>query len=81
MCYKHFVLDEPEEVIMAEQDVRVGEQKQEVTKPIDPQSLSFIERIFYFEHQNQIEASNDNKRSVQDSACFDCWAMPDYMRK
>lgn len=52
-------------------------------KPLDPQSLSFIERIFYYEHQSEIEADNDNKSapSAQDSACFDSWAMPDYMRR
>lgn len=55
----------------------------EAGKPLDPQSLSFIERIFYYEHQSQIEADNDNEtaQSAQDSACFDSWAMPDYMRR
>lgn len=64
---------------MAAHDKMLGEQQQ-TDKPLDPQSLSFIERIFYFEHQNEIEADNDNKNVAQDSACFDCWAMPDYMR-
>ena len=53
-------------------------------KPLDPQSLNFIERIFYYEQLGLIEADNDNATShtaAQGSACFDSWAMPDYMRK
>jgi hypothetical protein len=49
-------------------------------EPLDPQSMSFIERIFYFEHQHEIEADNDNSASSKDSACFDSWAKPDFMR-
>ena len=78
-----FVPDELEEVIMAVHDKMLGEAKP-ADKPLDPQSLSFIERIFYFEHQSEIEADNDNASapaSTQGSACFDSWAMPDYMRR
>lgn len=66
---------------MAVHDKTLGEAVT-ADKPLDPQSLSFIERIFYFEHQNEIGADNDNKNapSTQDSACFDSWAKPDFMR-
>jgi hypothetical protein len=76
------VPDQPEEVIMAVHDKTLGETRT-TDKPLDPQSLSFIERIFYFEHQSEIEADNDNKNAsstTQGSACFDSWAMPDFMR-
>jgi hypothetical protein len=76
------VPDQPEEVIMAVHDKTLGE-AQTTSKPLDPQSLSFIERIFYFEHQSEIEADNDNKNAspaMQGSACFDSWAKPDFMR-
>jgi hypothetical protein len=74
------VLDEPEEVIMAVHDKTPIEATKTETL-LDPQSLSFIERIFYFEHQHEIEADNDNSASsTKDSACFDSWAKPDFMR-
>jgi hypothetical protein len=50
-------------------------------KSRDPATLSFIERISWFERQRPIEADNDNAKDVEDSACFQSWALPDYMRK
>lgn len=53
-------------------------------KALEPESLSFIERIFYYENLKGIEADNDNKTagpSAKDAACFESWALPDYMRK
>jgi hypothetical protein len=56
----------------------------------DPQALSMIERIFYYEHftpaEAAIAADNDNARAAQrlqasGSACFDEWAKPDYLRR
>lgn len=48
----------------------------------DPATLSFIERISWFERQQPITADNDNaKETESDSACFESWALPDYMRK
>ncbi|MDB5550506.1 MAG: hypothetical protein JWL86_490 [Rhizobium sp.] len=57
----------------------------EIGKAIDPATLSFIERISWFERQKPVEADNDNlsphaTRDEQGSACFDCWALPDFMR-
>lgn len=54
-------------------------------KASDPTTLSFIERISWFERQKPVEADNDNlsshaARDEQDSACFDSWALPDFMR-
>jgi hypothetical protein len=53
-------------------------------KPVDPSTLSFIERISWFERQKPVEADNDNlsphARDEQGSACFDSWALPDFMR-
>lgn len=51
-------------------------------KARDPATLSFIERISWFERQRPIEADNDNAAQAEsDSACFQSWALPDYMRK
>ena len=51
-------------------------------KARDPATLSFIERISWFERQGQIAADNDNAGEAEaDSACFDSWALPDYLRK
>ena len=50
-------------------------------KSRDPATLSFIERISWFERQRPIEADNDNAQDVEDSACFQSWALPDYLRK
>ena len=50
-------------------------------KARDPATLSFIERISWFERQRPIEADNDNAQDVEDSACFQSWALPDFMRK
>lgn len=49
----------------------------------EPQALGMIERIFYFEHQDGPAADNDNKHAARAhaSACFNSWAMPDFMRK
>lgn len=51
----------------------------------DPQTLSMIERIFYYE-QLAPKADNDNasrvhalQQQASGSACFDAWAMPDYL--
>jgi hypothetical protein len=53
-------------------------------RAVDPSTLSFIERISWFERQKPVEADNDNRshttRDEQDSACFDSWALPDFMR-
>lgn len=61
------------------------ERKPGLEKTQDPQTQSFIEHISYFEHFNVIEADNDNARASHtpkqaDSACFDAWAMPEFMR-
>ena len=52
---------------------------------LDPTALSFIERISWFERQRPIEADNDNatarSEADHDSACFESWALPDFMRK
>ena len=51
-------------------------------KARDPATLSFIERIPWFERQRPIEAVNDNAEAYEaDSACFQSWALPDFMRK
>lgn len=51
-------------------------------KARDPATLSFIERISWFERERPIEADNDNATArEEDSACFQSWALPDYMRK
>ena len=54
-------------------------------KAIDPATLGFIERISWFERQKPAGADNDNRSPIaprqRDSACFDSWALPDYMRK
>ncbi|MBX9458542.1 MAG: hypothetical protein KL863_22250 [Rhizobium sp.] len=52
-------------------------------KARDPATLSFIERISWFERQSPMTADNDNAgaRAEEDSACFQSWAMPDYLRK
>ncbi|MGV3550063.1 hypothetical protein [Rhizobium sp.] len=48
----------------------------------DPATLSFIERISWFECQRPIEADNDNATAREEGdACFQSWAMPDYMRR
>jgi len=57
----------------------------ETGKASDPATLSFIERISWFERQKPVEADNDNlsshaARDEQGSACFDSWALPDFMR-
>jgi hypothetical protein len=76
------VPDQPEEVIMATTE----DLERSVDTVRDPQTLSIIERIFYFEQFTPIEADNDNATKPgaprqQASACFDAWAMPDYMRR
>ena len=52
---------------------------------VDPATLGFIERISWFERQKPAGADNDNHTPIaprqRDSACFDSWALPDYMRK
>ena len=48
-------------------------------KARDPATLSFIERISWFEAERPIAADNDNVTA--DSACFQSWALPDFMRK
>ena len=49
-----------------------------------PQPQDVIERIYYFEHLCPYEADNDNTKPHAPrqtaSACFDSWAMPEYMR-
>jgi hypothetical protein len=51
-------------------------------KARDPATLSFIERISWFERQRPIEADNDNAtEQEEDAACFQSWALPDYLRK
>ena len=50
-------------------------------KARDPATLSFIERISWFERERPITADNDNAQDAEDSACFQSWALPDYMRK
>lgn len=51
-------------------------------KARDPATLSFIERISWFERERPIEADNDNAvERDEDSACFQSWALPDFMRK
>lgn len=57
----------------------------DTSKAVDPATLSFIERISWFERQKPVEADNDNlsshmARDEQGSACFDSWALPDFMR-
>ena len=53
----------------------------------DPATLSFIERILWFERQKPVEqdvaADNDNLTVDADHGadCFNSWAMPDFMRK
>jgi hypothetical protein len=51
-------------------------------KARDPATLSFLERISWFEAQRPVAADNDNAQDGEaDSACFDSWALPDFMRK
>jgi hypothetical protein len=78
-------VDELEEVIMAKtEDQKLGV-KPGTDVVRDPQTLSMIERIFYFE-QLAPKADNDNasrvhalQQQASGSACFDAWAMPDYL--
>jgi hypothetical protein len=77
------VPDEPEEVVMVLTD-KTASGSAVADPPLDPKTLNFIERILYYENLAPIEADNDNKNTPSDSkgsACFDSWAMPDYMRK
>ena len=51
-------------------------------KARDPATLGFIERISWFERECPVAADNDNAAEAEaDSACFQSWALPDYMRK
>ncbi len=50
-------------------------------KARDPATLTFLERISWFERQRPIAADNDNADTGDDAACFQSWAMPDFMRK
>lgn len=51
-------------------------------KARDPATLSFIERISWFERQRPVTADNDNAEEPEsDAACFQSWALPDFMRK
>lgn len=51
-------------------------------KARDPATLSFLDRISWFEHERPMAADNDNAtKREEDSACFQSWALPDYMRK
>jgi hypothetical protein len=52
----------------------------------DAQSLDMLERIFYYEQLAPVQADNDNATAratsrQQASACFDSWALPDYLRR
>ena len=53
-------------------------------KAVEPANPSVIDRVSWFELQQQRRADNDNLspelQQEQDSACFNCWAMPDFMR-
>ncbi len=69
---------------MAVHDKTLGDVKQ-ASKPLDPKTLDFIERISYFERLGPIEADNDNagsgtRPSAKSSACFDSWAKPEFLR-
>lgn len=64
------------------------EQRQDGTTPYsaedktrDPTTLSLIERIRWFESQRPRTADNDNGDEEADAACFESWALPDFMRK
>jgi hypothetical protein len=66
---------------------RFGDGAPSVADPgsaVDPSTLGFIERISWFERQKPVEADNDNHsphaHDEQGSACFDSWALPDFMR-
>ena len=51
-------------------------------KTPDPSSLSLIERISWFERERPIEADNDNATArTEDEACFQSWAIPEFMRR
>ena len=51
-------------------------------KAHDLASLSFIERIYWFEHERPMTADNDNTTTrEEDDACFQSWARPVFMRK
>lgn len=51
-------------------------------KARDPATLGFIDRISWFERECPVTADNDNAAKAEaDSACFQSWALPDYMRK
>ena len=55
----------------------------DAAKTFDPANLSLIDRISWFELQQPRQADNDNlspRQREEDSACFNCWAMPDFMR-
>jgi hypothetical protein len=73
------VSDELEELIMGPKDqnysVSTGDDKAR-----DPATLDFIERISWFERERPVAADNDNAAEA-DSACFQSWALPDYLRK
>ena len=64
----------------------IDRQYSDEDKARDPATLSFIDRISWFERQRPIEADNDNananaEESEADSACFQSWALPDYLQK
>ena len=72
--------------------VKTSDPKSTVDIVRDPGSLSMIERIFYYEHFSPTDAplaaDNDNatapgasRQQVAGSACFDAWALPDYLRR
>jgi hypothetical protein len=67
---------------MEKNDKTVG-QTVETSTTLNPDSLSMIERIFYYENLRTIEADNDNSSNdakAKSAACFESWALPDYMR-
>jgi hypothetical protein len=47
----------------------------------DLATLSTIECIRWFETERPRTADNDNANKEADAACFESWALPDFMRK
>jgi hypothetical protein len=75
------VSGELEELIMGPND-RNYSASTSSDKARDPATLDFIERISWFERERPVAADNDNAvGAASDSACFQSWALPDYLRK
>lgn len=63
-----------------------SEERKPSREPVrGPETQNLIDRIFYFEHLCPVEDDSDHASPPHaprqsTSACFEAWALPDYMR-